>query len=243
VASRQDRRIDSDVGLSGKDAIRFRHEALAVVFRVGEMHLEVMLWKRAIGPFAGHWALPGGDLSDSERLGSSLARHLATKVDLTDVGFLEQLETRSDVNRDPRERFIATAYLALIATDANRSLPSDTKWIRVDALTDLAFDHGSIIYSARERLRAKLTYTNVAFGLAPLTFTIADLKGIYAAALGYDISSTNLQRVLLRRKIIEPTSNTASALPSGGRPARLYRFRDRSLRVTNPFAAFRPPPE
>jgi 8-oxo-dGTP diphosphatase len=166
---------------------------------------------------------------------------LAAKVDLTEIGFLEQLETRSDVERDPRARVIATAYIALVATNVNPSVPEDTAWFRVDELPATAFDHASIIRSGRERVRAKLTYTNVAFALVPETFTVAELRIVYESCLGHAVSSTNLQRVLLRRAIIESTSSVVSPSSSGGRPATLYRFRDRTLQVTDPFAVFRPP--
>jgi hypothetical protein len=220
---------------------RFRHEVLAAVFQVRDGRLHSLLWRRAREPFGGFWALPGGPLSDVERLGSSLGRHLASKVDLTDVAYLEQLETRSDVGRDPRERTIATAYIALVSTDLNPSVPSDTAWFAVDELPPTAFDHASIIRSGRERLRAKLTYTNVGYALVPGVFSIAELRTVYEACLGHAITSTNLQRVLLRREIIEPTNAVLSPSSSGGRPAALYRFTDRTLLVTDPFAMFRPP--
>jgi 8-oxo-dGTP diphosphatase len=174
-------------------------------------------------------------------LGSSLGRHLAAKVDLTDIAYLEQLETRSDVDRDPRERTIATAYLALVSSEHNPSLPSDTEWFPVDELPPTAFDHASIIHSGRERLRAKLTYTNIGYALAPIVFSITELRTIYAACLGHAVSATNLQRVLSRRHIIEATSAVATPSASGGRPAALYRFTERTLLVTDPFAVFRPP--
>ncbi|MGH3733095.1 MAG: NUDIX hydrolase [Acidimicrobiales bacterium] len=227
---------------SSQDAVgRFRHDVLAVVFQIRQKRLHCLLWRRAGPPFEGDWALTGGSLGQVELLGSSLSRHLATKVALTDIAYLEQLETRSDVDRDPRERTIGTAYLALVSSGLNPSLPSDTAWFDVDELPATAFDHASIIQSGRERLRAKLTYTNVGYALAPETFSIAELRTIYAAGLGHDVSATNLQRVLQRRHIIEATSAVATPSASGGRPATLYRFTDRTLLVTDPFAVFRPP--
>jgi 8-oxo-dGTP diphosphatase len=221
---------------------RFRHEVLAVVFGVRDDRLHVLLWQRAQEPFTGRWALPGGPLGADERLGTSLGRHLAAKVDLTDIAHLEQLETRSDPGRDPRERELATAYLALVSTDVNPGVPADTAWHPVEDLPPTGFDHASIIGSARGRLRAKLTYTNIGFALAPAAFTIAELRQIYAACLGHPVSATNLQRVLSRRAVIEPTSATVQRGPSGGRPATLYKFAQSALVITNPFAGFRPPP-
>lgn len=212
-----------------------------MVLQVRGASVHVLLWRRALEPFAGRWSLPGGALASAERLGTSLSRHLAAKVDLTDIGFLEQLETRSDVDRDPRGRVIATAYVALVATDVNPTVPDDTAWFSVDELPPTAFDHASIIRSGIDRLRAKLTYTNLAFALVPQHFTIAHLRVVYEACLGHPVSPTNLQRVLSRRRIIEPTELVATPSASGGRPATLYRFSEHRLRVTDPFATFRPP--
>jgi ADP-ribose pyrophosphatase YjhB (NUDIX family) len=229
-------------GVRPGDDARFRHEVLAVVFQVRDRELQVLLWQRARPPFEGCWSLPGGPLGAGERLGTSLGRHLAVKVDLTDIAHLEQLETRSDPDRDPRGRELATAYLALVATDVTPRGPADTAWHPVSALPRTAFDHESIIGSARERLRAKLSYTNIGFALAPATFTITELREIYAAALGHPVAATNLQRILVRRGVIVATPATVRPTRAGGRPATLYRFAARTLRITNPFAAFRPPP-
>jgi ADP-ribose pyrophosphatase YjhB (NUDIX family) len=226
---------------ASSEAPRFAHEVLAVVLQVRDQQLSVLLWRRGAAPFKGCWALPGGPLGADERLGTSLGRHLATKVDLTDVAYLEQLETRSDPRRDPRGRILATAYLALVATDVDPRVPPDTAWHPVQDLPPTAFDHGSIAESGRDRLRAKLSYTNIGFALAPETFTVAQLRDIYAASAGHPVSATNLQRVLTRRGVIEATAAAARPTPVGGRPATLYRFAARTLVVTNPFAAFRPP--
>jgi ADP-ribose pyrophosphatase YjhB (NUDIX family) len=220
---------------------RYEHETLATVFQVEGDQLNVLLWRRDLEPFAGCWSLPGGMLGSDELMGSSLSRHLAAKVDLTDIGYLEQLDTRSDVKRDPRSRVIATAYIALVSTDVHPCIPSDTKWFAVERLPATAFDHNSIILSGRERLRAKLTYSNLGFALVPEKFTISQLREVYNACLGHSISATNLKRVLLRRELVESTGTQLVPTSSGGRPATLYRFCQRSLHVTDPFATFRPP--
>jgi 8-oxo-dGTP diphosphatase len=105
----------------------------------------------------------------------------------------------------------------------------------------MAFDHGGITLAGRERLRAKLSYTNIGFALAPETFTVAELRTVYTAALGHDVSATNLQRVLVRRGVLEPTGERRDSGPSGGRPPALFRFRTPTLEVTDEFAVLRPP--
>jgi ADP-ribose pyrophosphatase YjhB (NUDIX family) len=226
---------------SSPDRPAYPHHALAAVLQVRSARLHVMLWRRANDPFAGAWALPGGPLLGEETLGASVARQLASKVEVTHLAHLEQLETRSDPARDPRGRTVATAYLGLIPADLDPHLPEDTTWQPVDALPRTAFDHGSIVGSALARLRAKLSYTNIGFALAPPSFTIAELRDIYVAALGYDVTATNLQRVLLRRSVLEPTGELSPPGRAGGRPASLYRFASPELEVTDPFAVLRPP--
>jgi ADP-ribose pyrophosphatase YjhB (NUDIX family) len=219
------------------------HVTLAVVLQVRGERLEVLLWQRAKGPFGGAWALPGGYLGAGQTLEQSIRAHLAAKVDVDELSWLEQLETRSDPDRHPREWQLATAYLGLVPRGLDPGVPADTTWHPVDRLPTMAFDHEPIVLAGRERLRAKLSYTNIGFALAPERFSVSELRAIYTAALGYPVSATNLRRVLERRGLLEATGERRRPGPGGGRPAAIYRFRSRELEVTDPFAVLRPPPE
>lgn len=221
-------------------------EVLAAVFTVradqsGVARLQVLLWQRALDPDAGRWALPGGTVRPDEDVDISTRRQLAAKVDLTRVTHLEQIGVFSDPVRMPGSRVLATGFLGLVPLDADPSLPSDTAWHPIDGLPPMAFDHREIAERAYGRLRAKLSYTNIGFALAPATFTIGELCRIYTTALGHEVDPTNLYRILRRRGMLAPTGTTATPGRSGGRPAALHRFTVAELRVTDPFAAFRPP--
>lgn len=156
----------------------------------------------------------------------SLEGALARLVDVEALAHVEQLETR--VLRDGT---LATSYLGLIPPE--RDLPGAT--------APASADERELVGAARARLRAKLSYTNVGFALAPTTFTISELREIYVAALGYDVSATNLQRVLVRRGVLERVEGRRAPGRFGGRPAALFRFAARRLEVTDEFAALRPP--
>ena len=217
------------------------HVALATVFQVRDGALTVLLWERARDPFTGAWALPGGTLVAGETLEASILRHLATKVDVREVSHLEQLGTWSAPARHPERWELATAYLGLVPLGMDPSVPEDTRWHRVDALPDTAFDHGEIVLAGRDRLRGKLSYSNIGFALAPETFTLAELRDVYEAALG------------LRGVGDEPEARAAAARSDrGGRDAPRARPGRRTARgalplprpeleVTDPFAVFRPP--
>jgi hypothetical protein len=147
----------------------------------------------------------------------------------------------SDPDRHPDEWQLATAFLGLVPSDLDPAVPEDTTWHPVDDLPDLAFDHRRVTLAGRDRLRAKLSYTNLGFALAPDAFAISELRDLYSAALGHDVSATNLQRVLLRRGVLAPTGEQRPPGRSGGRPAALYRFRAQALEITDQFAVFAPP--
>jgi ADP-ribose pyrophosphatase YjhB (NUDIX family) len=221
------------------------HEVLAAVLQVRDGQLQVLLWQRAIGPDAGRWALPGGRLGAEEDVQASVLRQLAEKVDVREVAHVEQLGVFSAPNRMPQQRTVATAFLGLVPCVADPALPPDTSWHPVTDVLDeslcTAFDHGMIVRVARDRLRAKLSYTNLGFALAAPEFTVSALRALYTAALGHRVSATNLQRVLARRGVLVPTGGMAAPGPSGGRPAALYRFAEHDIRVTDPFAVLRPP--
>jgi ADP-ribose pyrophosphatase YjhB (NUDIX family) len=216
------------------------HAVLAAVLQVREGRLQALLWQRAREPFAGCWALPGGALTHDETLEESMRRQLADKVDVREVAHLEQLETLSDPLRNPTRRELATAFLGLVPSGLDAKVPSDTSWHPVDEVPELAYDHEEILLVARERLRAKLSYTNLGFALAPPSFTLAELRDVYAAALGHPVGATNLQRVLLRRRLLEETGERRH-YEAGGRPATIYRFRSTRLEITDQFAVLRPP--
>jgi 8-oxo-dGTP diphosphatase len=221
--------------------MRPAHVTLAVVLQVRGGRLQALLWQRAREPFLGAWSLPGGYLEAGETLEESIRRHLAVKVDVRELAHLEQLEALSDPGRNPLEWELANAYLGLVPADVDPAVPEDTRWHSVSRLPELAFDHRSIVLAGRDRLRAKLSYTNVGFALAPTEFTLSELREIYVAALGHEVSATNLQRVLLRRGVLEPTGERRASGRAGGRPAELYRFRARRLEITDQFAVLRPP--
>jgi len=143
------------------------HVTLAVVLQVREGTLCALLWERAKAPFSGAWSMPGGYLGPDDTLERSIRTHLTRKVDVAELSWLEQLETLSEPGRHPDEWQLATAYLGLVPLGLDPALPEDTAWHSIEQLPGLAFDHEAIVLAGRERLQAKLSYTNIGFALAP----------------------------------------------------------------------------
>ena len=194
------------------------HEVLAAVLQIRGGALQVLAWRRAQPPDAGRWALPGGLLGDDEDVEASVRRQLAEKVDVREVAHVEQLAVFSDPR--PGARRPARRHRLPRARPLRRrpGRPRRHRLAPRRRAPDPAFDHAEIVAAARDRLRAKLSYTNLGFALAPREFTISTLREHYAAALGHPVSATNLQRVLARRAVLVPTGALAAPGPAGGRP-------------------------
>ncbi len=240
--SRQDTKVSDYQSETTPQRALPTHVTLAVVLQIRDGSLSVLLWQRGREPYSGAWSLPGGYLDRGRTLEQSIRAQLARKVDVAELSWLEQLGTRSGPDRHPEEWQLATAYLGLVPQGLDPGLPEDTAWHPVDRLPErMAFDHGPIVLDGRERLQAKLSYTNIGFALAPERFSVSELCSIYTAALGYAVDPTNLRRVLERRGVLEATGERRASGPGGGRPAALYRFSSLDLQVTDPFAVLRPP--
>ncbi|HZQ80758.1 MAG TPA: NUDIX hydrolase [Gaiellaceae bacterium] len=164
------------------------------------------------------------------RRDESLEGALARAVDVPALAHVEQLDTRI-----LRDGTLATAYLGLVRARAELEGAWRPAGGRFGA------DERELVVAAQARLRAKLSYTNLGFALAPEVFTVSELREVYVAALGHDVSATNLQRVLLRRGALERVDGHRAPGRTGGRPAALFRFASRRLEVTDEFAALRPP--
>ena len=124
----------------------------AVVFAFDDQDIKVLLIQRALAPFAGKWALPGGFVHMGESLETAVRRELQEEAGLTNI-FLEQLYTFGEPHRDPRGRTVSVAYYALVKLADHQLAAStdarDAAWFPLADLPPLAFDHEKIVEVAR----------------------------------------------------------------------------------------------
>jgi 8-oxo-dGTP diphosphatase len=202
-----------------------------VVFGLDEAELKVLLIQRALPPFEGQWALPGGFVRLDETLEEAARRELAEETGLDRV-FLEQLCTFGAVDRDPRERVVSVAYYALVnltdhkvhaATDAR-----DAAWFGVHDVPSLAFDHAMIVRMALDRLRGKLRYVPIGFELLPKKFTLSQLQHLYELVLERGLDKRNFRKRVLAMELLIETDEAQQDVAH--RAARLYRFDERKYR-------------
>lgn len=100
----------------------------------------------------------------------------------------------------------------------------------------MQMDHRRILATAISRLRSKLKYRPVIFELLQDSFTLTQLQETVEAISGRHLHKQNFRRLVEQGQLVEPTGATSTR--TGGRPAKLYRFR-RSVLVERPAPGLR----
>ncbi|MFA5962070.1 MAG: NUDIX domain-containing protein [Parcubacteria group bacterium] len=196
-----------------------------VIFTIIDNELQVLLIKMKKKPFEKYWAAPGGLVGPEESTNDAAKRILLEKTGLGDV-YLEQLYTFGEVDRDPFGRVVSVAYFALIPW-GNLDLKTTeeyagVQWFPISKFPALAYDHAEIIATAIGRLKAKLEYTNIAYGLLSETFALSELQNIYQIILQKKLDKRNFRKRILSLGIVKKSGKQRKGLPS--RPADLYTF-------------------
>jgi len=146
--------------------------------------------------------------------------------------YYEQLKTFWEVDRDPRWHVVSIVYYALIWTDkflhsVDFTQVDIVKYSDIDKL-DFMYDHKKIIHYAKQRLKWKLEYTNVAKDMLPEEFRISQLQEVYEIILWTKLDKRNFQKKIFKLKMIKETWNLDK---STNRPAKLYSFVDKELKI------------
>ena len=212
-----------------RSPVRARVAVDLVILTVRAERLCVLLVRRGIAPFRGLLALPGGFVCEDEALEDAARRELEeeTGIDVRKLGHLEQLATFGRPDRDPRERVITVAYLALapeLPLPVGGSDAASAHFVPLDELRahTLAFDHREILDAGVERARAKLEYTTLATAFCGPTFSMLELRRVYECVWNTRLDPANFNRKVVKSEgFVETTGEVTHG--EGGRPAKLYR--------------------
>lgn len=224
--------VASDIGEYPKPHLAV--DLVLATIREGE--LAVLMHEKTGEPFAGRLVLPGGFVHPGELLDDTARRVLREKAGLTGVP-VEQLYTFSDPERDPRGWVVSVAYFALVPCERLQFAVARKANLRLVAIApDMqllldgqaivpGFDHLAIVTTAIERLRGKLDWSMIAFGLLPGRFTLYDLQKVHECILGRPLNKPHFRKRMLGRTFPDGRRLQATGeFYRGGRqrPAELY---------------------
>lgn len=203
-----------------------------VILTIKNSQLQVLLIKMKKAPYAGIWAAPGGLIKSNESVDNAAHRILMEKTDVKDV-YLEQLYTFGEVNRDPFGRVVSVAYFALIPSEKiilkTTKEYGDVGWFPINRLPKLAYDHAKIINVAQLRLKAKLGYSNIVYGLLPKQFSLSELQKIYEIILERKFDKRNFRKKVFSLNLVKTTGEQRQG--EANRPASMYSFINKRYQI------------
>lgn len=172
--------------------------------------------------------LPGGLLGQQETAEQAARKHIINKTGIKSKAlYLEQVYTFTTINRDPRNRVVAVAYLGLIPweslTGSEKENTEQSWWCPINKLPkQLAYDHKEIIQIGLDRFRARITYSTLISHIMPKKFTLTELEEAYEDILHKKIDKRNFRKKMMRLKLVKKLSEKRTGLKA--RPAALYTF-------------------
>jgi 8-oxo-dGTP diphosphatase len=200
------------------ESLSFAVAADCAIFGFSEDALRVLIVRRAVPPFAGHWVLPGGAISDEETLEQTAKRLLLELVDVENIP-IRQVKTYSSPSRHPVRRVVSTSFYALVRPEDH--VPSaqkyldDARWCKLDEVPQLGFDHNELLADAYHALQKELQQSPLAFQLLPNTFTLKEAQEVYEAIIGEDLDRRNFRRKILSYDFLINTEEKKAGVKGG----------------------------
>ncbi len=191
----------------------------AVIFTIINGALLCYLHAREREPFTGKLELLGGLMFPRETANETLERKLTIAIGDTQI-FFQQFHTFTGPDRDPRERAISVAYIALVN---HAKVEHIQDWHAFADLTqkELAFDHREIIQTAYAFLQKNLN-SLIVKQFMPKYFPLNHLQKVYEIIENQPQDNRNFRKKMISSGIVKETKQKEKDVSH--RPAILYTF-------------------
>ena len=205
------------------DIPRFHVAVDCMIFTVIGGRLHILLVERDFEPEKGKWSLIGGFVTANESVDNAAKRVLRELTGIRNA-FIRQVGAFGEVKRDPGARVVSVAYFALVNFDDThiKKRSGKVKWVDIEKLPPLGFDHPLMIEKALTEMREKIIREALAFNLLPELFTLTQLQCLVESVMGKKLDKRNF-----RKRVIELPGLIATELvdkQNSKRGAKLYRY-------------------
>lgn len=203
------------------------NEVLIGLFTVENGYLKVLLLKKKSEPYKGYWILPNEFLS-KDTLEDTAHKIIKDEFGLKDVD-IYQSHTFSETNRYENKRVVGTSFIALVDSQTinlkMKEVKNENAWFKIKEIPKMGFDHNKVITKLTADLKKMLLDDKLIKTFFPSDFTLSELQKLYEQLLNKKLDRRNFRKRIFKLDILEETG----VLSDGklGRPAMLYRFKDK----------------
>lgn len=204
-----------------------------VIFGYDAHSLKVLSIKCNMPPHNGKLSLIGDVLRGNETLDEAASRIIKERTGLSNLYF-EQVEAFGDPGRHPLGRVITISYYSLILINEHQLIDDqnkDLKWVSVNNIEEMAFDHMRILNTSYERLKKRMQDHPLGFSLLPKKFTLIQLQRLYEIILGVKLDKRNFRRKLNTLGLLKDLNENQKDVSH--RPAKLYSLDQEKLKDQN----------
>lgn len=211
-----------------------------VIFGYEDNMLKVLVRKEFIpmgDSVIEEYKLPGNHVLRNETIDDTARRILKEQTGLENI-YAKQFYVFSDPDRlhrrpqdyewvKPRlldERVLTVGFYSLVNLNEvdNSTLIDEARWMNVNEVTELMFDHNEIFCSALLKLRYDLIHEPLIFELLPEKFTLTQMQKVYESIFDTIYDKRNYRRKINKMPYLIPLDELQSGVSH--KPARLYRF-------------------
>lgn len=214
-------------------------------FDNSDKKLKVLVIEKKVNPFSSNnekkiqSAIPGDLIQINEDIDQAANRILFSLTKINDL-YLKQFKTFGDPKRvqdkkdqewlsnfrpNPNERVITIGFVALVRMEEYNPEASyfaeNVKWIDIEEIPPLAFDHNEILIEAIHFLRKEIN-SEVTSELLPKKFTLSQLQELYEIILDEKLDKRNFRKQIIGRGILKKTNEKQTGVSH--KPAELYEF-------------------
>lgn len=176
-----------------------------IIFGFHDKELHLLLTRRPVEPLKNEWSLMGGFMEENESLNQAAEKVLYRYTRQKGI-YMEQVGAYGEVNRDTGGRVVSVAFYALVQMEKfNTSLAQsfDARWININELPDLVFDHNRMVSDALMLLQYKVSTEPVIFHFFDGKFTLPALQDLCETIYQMPLDKRNFRKKLGTMNILD----------------------------------------
>jgi len=188
-----------------KDNSRFLIAVDCIILGFRAKELFLLLTRRPVEPLKNEWSLMGGFMEEQESLHQAAEKILYRYTALGNI-YMEQVGAYGELHRDSGGRVISVAYYALVQMelfDTSLAKQFDARWIHINDVPLLVFDHNQMVRDALKLLRYKVSTEPVIFNFFGNRFTLPALQDLYEAIFQMPMDKRNFRKKLTTMDLLD----------------------------------------
>ena len=208
-----------------KDHFKAAISVDCVIFGYDSPDLKILTMTSLLDSFAGMPSLIGDLVGPNETLEDAAERILEYRTGLKNV-HLEQVKSFGAPERHPLGRVITVAFYALVGVQdvqIDREKDNHPKWIPIQSISEMSFDHLTILKESLKILRRRFFSDMLYANLLPPTFTLSEFQNLSEEVLRKKFDKRNFRKKILNSDRLIETDEYQKNV--NHRPAKLYRLR------------------